>query len=319
MALMIIGIITLSTLIFAFTRMFPKVEKMAIYKTGGFLREHVNVGTLVILILSFIILLFLPSILALPFYFILIQQPYIIKIFVDFFLLMVSLAILWLVIVPFGLKLPNGKETLKQYSSAIGLKPFRPLWQELLIGISSFLIFGLISLLMSLLLGSYNFLYNVEVLFSPPNPLLLPSFLAMGWFRIFYMLSPGIWEEIAFRGVILNLQKKRYTQNIVILLNGIIFGLFHYINLLTIPDPFSISLQVFFASCLGIALSYIYFKSKSLIPCIIIHFLINAFGILFYPYAITPINSVLFQVFGISILPMIFMILFVRVLVKNNR
>ena len=44
--------------------MFPKVEKMAVYKTGGFLREHVNVGTLVILILSFIIM-FLPLIIEL--------------------------------------------------------------------------------------------------------------------------------------------------------------------------------------------------------------------------------------------------------------
>ena len=315
----VIGILELALMVFIFNRMFPKVEKMSVYKTGGFLREHVHVSTLVILILSFLFTMFVPSIIAFPFIFILTQLPFIVLILVDFFLIMGSFALLWLVIIPFGLKLPNGKETLKQYSTAIGLKPFKPLWQELLIGISCFLIYGLISLLMSLLLGSFNFLYNVEVLFSPPNPLLLPSFLAFGWFRIIYMLSPGIWEEVAFRGVILNMQKKRYTQTTVILLNGIIFGLFHYVNLLTIPDPVSISFQVFFASCLGITFSYMYFKTKSIIPCIILHFLINAFGILFYPFAIMPINSVLFQIFGVSILPMIFIMLYLKLLVKNKR
>ncbi|GAG89897.1 unnamed protein product, partial [marine sediment metagenome] len=84
LVLMIIGITSLSILIFCFTRMFPKVEKMAVYKTGGFLREHVNVGTLVILILSFIFTMFLPSILALPFLFILNQVPFIVLISVDF-------------------------------------------------------------------------------------------------------------------------------------------------------------------------------------------------------------------------------------------
>ena len=57
-----------------------------------------------------------------------------------------------------------------------------------------------------MLLGIYEFM--PDLLFSPPNPF-LPGFLSFGWFRLVYMLRPGIWEEVAFRGVILNLQKKR--------------------------------------------------------------------------------------------------------------
>jgi membrane protease YdiL (CAAX protease family) len=310
----VIGILGLALMGFIFNRMFPKEEKIAEYKTGGFLREHINVSTLVLLILSFLIM-FLPLIIELPFLFILIQQPFIVLLFIDFFLLMGSLALLWLVVVPYGLKLPNGKGNLKQYSSTIGIKPFRPLWQEFLIGISIFLIYGLISFVVGLFLGDYNFQVNFEVLFSPPGS----GFFTLGWFAIIYMLRPAIWEEVAFRGVILSLQKKRYTQTTVILLNGIIFGLFHYVNLLSIPDPFSISLQVFFASCLGIAFSYMYFKTKSIIPCIIVHFLVNAFGILFYPTSITPVNSVLYLILGNSILPMIFMMLFVKILMKKMR
>ncbi|MHA2182271.1 MAG: hypothetical protein ACXAAH_12710, partial [Promethearchaeota archaeon] len=144
-ALGVIGVFVFGIMVFSFNRMFPKVEKMAIYKTGGFLREHINVSTLVILILTFLFTMFVPSILALPFIFILTQLPFIVLLFVDFFLIMGSLALLYLFIIPFGLKLPNGKGTFNQFSSAIGLKPFRPFWQEVLIGISIFLIYGLVS------------------------------------------------------------------------------------------------------------------------------------------------------------------------------
>ncbi|MFW9824771.1 MAG: type II CAAX prenyl endopeptidase Rce1 family protein [Candidatus Thorarchaeota archaeon] len=308
----VIGVLGLALMVFIFNRIFPKVEKIPYYKTGGFLREHVNVSTLVLIILTFIFILFFPSIIALPFSFILAQQPFIVLLFVDFFLLMGSLAFLNLVIIPYGLKLPEGKIKLKRFATVIGLRPYRPLWQELLIGISIFLIFGFTSLLTGLLFGTYNFQQNLEVLFSPP------SFLSYGWFALIYMLRPAIWEEVTFRGIILSLQKKRYSQTTVILLNGIAFGLFHYVNLLFIPNVLSISLQVYFASCLGITFSYIYFKTKSIIPCIVIHYLVNAFGILFYPTSITLLNSVVYTIIGNSILPMIFMVLFVRYLFKKN-
>ena len=57
----VIGLLGLSIVIFSFVRMFPKAEKMAEYKTGGFLRKHVNVATLVLLILYFIFLIPLPN------------------------------------------------------------------------------------------------------------------------------------------------------------------------------------------------------------------------------------------------------------------
>jgi len=71
----IIGIIALATLLFVFTRMFPKVEKIKDYITGGFLREHVNIGTASLMLLIFcfgllvipIEFLLLPVILTLSF------------------------------------------------------------------------------------------------------------------------------------------------------------------------------------------------------------------------------------------------------------
>ncbi|MFX0030834.1 MAG: hypothetical protein ACFE8B_16595, partial [Candidatus Hermodarchaeota archaeon] len=50
----IIGVISLTTLIFVFIRLFPKKEKIRDYITGGFLREHVNSGTASLMILYFV-------------------------------------------------------------------------------------------------------------------------------------------------------------------------------------------------------------------------------------------------------------------------
>ena len=55
----------------------------------------------------------------------------------------------------------------------------------------------------------------------------------LGWFLFILMLIPGIWEEVAFRGVILNLQLKKYSNTISIMLYGVLFGLFHLTNLIT--------------------------------------------------------------------------------------
>jgi len=108
--LFIIGVSGLSILVFIFTRMFPKAEQMAEYKTGGFLREHVNVGTLVLLILYFIFLL-LPGFVILP------LSPFLLDIpIIEFFIIVGFLVLLWQIIVPYGLKLPNGEMTFIEHA-----------------------------------------------------------------------------------------------------------------------------------------------------------------------------------------------------------
>jgi membrane protease YdiL (CAAX protease family) len=314
----LLGLFGLGILIFSFVRMFPRIEKMAYYKTGGFLREHVNTSTVVLLILFFIFpylaaffqLLFLPLIISLP---------YTAFLFITFSIEMLFLGLLWFITVPFGLKLPNGKGTFKQFSSSIGLNKIKPLWKNILIGIFATIILLLSALFLGIWLGTYEF--DPNVLFGPPNPL-LPGFLSFGWFRLIYMLRPGIWEEVAFRGVILNLQKKKFKPWAVILINGIIFGLFHFVNLLSFPYPLDVSLQVIYAACIGIALSYMYIKTKSLLPCIITHYLLDAFIVLFTPYTFPNlINNILYQIVGVGVLPAILVILMVYIIFrkKNSR
>ena len=53
LTLFIISLIGLILLIYTFTRMFPKEEKIANYVTGGFLRENVNFATITLMVLYF--------------------------------------------------------------------------------------------------------------------------------------------------------------------------------------------------------------------------------------------------------------------------
>jgi membrane protease YdiL (CAAX protease family) len=312
----IVGIIEISILIFAFNRMFPKVEKMAAYKTGGFLREHVNTSTFILLLLFFIFSFF-PSIVLNLIGPLLQGLSFTAGLFIQFFLEMGFFALLWFVAVPYGLKLPNGKETFNQFSSSIGLNKFKPLLKNLLIGIFATAILLISVLAMGMLFGTYVF--APELLFSDPNPLFLPSLLSLGWFRLVYMLRPGIWEEVAFRGVILNLQKKKYKQTAIVFLNGILFGLFHLTNLISFPNSLEIYLQAFYASCIGIAFSYIYVKTNNLLPCIITHYLFDAFIVLFATYDFPNlINYIFYKIIGIGIVPTILIVLMVYLISKKG-
>ncbi|MFW9819512.1 MAG: CPBP family intramembrane glutamic endopeptidase [Candidatus Thorarchaeota archaeon] len=307
----IIGIVGLAILIFAFVRMFPRIEKMSYYKTGSFLREHITISTIILLLLFFIFLN-LPGIIIGLFMPFLISLPFISFLFINSALDMIFLGFLWLYIAPFGLKLPNGKETFKQFSSSIGLNKFKPLWRNIFIGVAATVILLLSSLFIGIWFGSYVF--DPNLLFGPPI-----NIFNLGWFRFVFMLRPGIWEEVSFRGVLLNLQRKKYKEWVVVLSNGIIFGFFHLVNLIGNPFPFPVYLQVIYASCIGIALSYMFIKTRSLLPCILVHYLLDVFIILFTPYAFpNEINYALFSIFGVGIVPAILIVLFVYLITRSN-
>ena len=302
--LFIIGVSGLSILVFVFTRMFPKLEKVGEYITGGFLREHVNVGTLVLLILYFIFL-FLPGFVIGPLAPFLLDIPTVFSLFIQFFIIVGFLILLWQIIVPYGLKLPNEDMTFIDHARSIGLSRVRPLWRNLLIGLGSIALFGLSTVLLGELLGTYYFIPEI-------------LFLGFNWFLFVLMLIPGIWEEVAFRGVILNLQRRKYSKLTVIFLNGILFGLFHFVNLIR-QDLFLTVLQVVYASCLGISFAYMFIKTNSLLPSILAHYLVDSVGQFFLTIEIpNTINFVIFAIFGVGVVPMILMMVLVKLIAKSD-
>lgn len=64
-----------------------------------------------------------------------------------------------------------------------------------------------------------------------------------------------------------------------IIVSSITFGIGHIVNLLNGADLVPTLLQICYAISLGYMFVIIFYKSKSLVPCIIAHFLINALSI----------------------------------------
>jgi hypothetical protein len=86
---------------------------------------------------------------------------------------------------------------------------------------------------------------------------------------IFLMaLTPGICEEVFFRGMILSGYEKVFDQKKVIFITGILFGIFHFeIQNLLLP------------AFLGIIFAWLVFTTKSIYPSMIGHALFNSIGV----------------------------------------
>ncbi|MFX0025995.1 MAG: CPBP family intramembrane glutamic endopeptidase [Candidatus Hermodarchaeota archaeon] len=303
--LVVIGIIGISSLLYVFTRMFPKEKEMATYYTGGLLRRNVLAGAIIVILL-YIIFMNLVGFVEWPLLPFLYQIPSEYSVLIEVILIFLTLSLLFFYIIPFGMKLPDGKTSMKQYSYSIGFTKTKPIARNILLGISSFILYAVSGMLFAELFGTY--IFNIEILFGFPN-----------WILLYYMLYPAIWEEITFRGVVLKLQLKKYSRMTSITTNGILFGLSHFVGLLAGQSLEGTLSQVFFASCLGIAISYVFVKTGSLLPCIIIHYLVNTFGLLFVNALFSnAVNSYFYLIYGTSLIPMILILLLTKFIVRNR-
>ena len=97
-------------------------------------------------------------------------------------------------------------------------------------------------------------------------------------FHILTMLNIGFLEETIFRGFLFKMMEKNNVKSAIIV-SSITFGIGHIVNLLNGADLVPTLLQICYAISLGYMFVIIFYKSKSLVPCIIAHFLINALSI----------------------------------------
>ena len=92
------------------------------------------------------------------------------------------------------------------------------------------------------------------------------------------MLLIGFIEEIIFRGFLFkSLEKENFNRAIII--SSITFGIGHIINLFTGAALLETLLQICYCISIGFLFVAIFYKGKSLWPCIITHGLVNAFSI----------------------------------------
>ncbi|MBQ3142736.1 MAG: CPBP family intramembrane metalloprotease [Bacilli bacterium] len=92
------------------------------------------------------------------------------------------------------------------------------------------------------------------------------------------MLNIGFIEEVIFRGFLFKMMEKSNVKTAIIV-SSLTFGIGHIINLFNGAATIDTFLQIIYATSLGFLFALIFYKSKSLIPCIITHSLLNAFSI----------------------------------------
>jgi len=313
----IAGLFSFGILLISFNSMFPKVlgKKKMISIRESF-RKYPLLGTGILLLL-YAGFLFLPILIELPLIFIVDVFvdviPFIALLFIDFFVNFGVMALFWLLIVPRSLNLPEGKQSLKEYVKTIGLKIDNKIVRNILLGIGCSIIFFISTYITANLFGHY--IFDLDVIFGTPGS----SIALFGWFIFIIMLIPGIWEEVAFRGVITKLNLRRYSRRTTLIIVSVLFGLFHFVNLLVGNDLIVTIVQVIYASLLGFLFGYMFIKTKSLIPGIIAHYLIDSVGQLFMFASFENMGQfIFFAVIGIGIIPAVFGMLLVKLVVKEK-
>lgn len=92
------------------------------------------------------------------------------------------------------------------------------------------------------------------------------------------MLHVGFIEEIVFRGFLFRMLEKDGVKPAMII-SSLSFGFGHILNLINGADVFDTLLQICYATAIGFLFSVIFYKTRSLVPCIFAHGLTNALSL----------------------------------------
>lgn len=97
-------------------------------------------------------------------------------------------------------------------------------------------------------------------------------------FAVLSMLLVGYVEEMLFRGFLFKALIPKDGVKIAVIISAVTFGIGHIVNLLAGQANLETVIQVFFAIAWGFIFTMVFYKSKSLLPCILVHGLVDAFS-----------------------------------------
>ncbi|NCC98191.1 MAG: CPBP family intramembrane metalloprotease [Bacteroidia bacterium] len=106
-----------------------------------------------------------------------------------------------------------------------------------------------------------------------------------------------IFEEFLFREILLKGLSSRYSKWLSILITGVFFGLLHF-------SPSEIAV-IAVAIALGIYLSWVYYQTKNLGACIVLHFIANSTAILL-PMLYMVIGNYIFCMSAVTLLTVVY-------------
>lgn len=97
-------------------------------------------------------------------------------------------------------------------------------------------------------------------------------------FAVLSMLLIGYIEELLFRGFLFKALIPKDGIKLSVIISSVTFGIGHIVNLLAGQASVETVIQVFFAIAWGFIFTMVFYKSGSLILCIIAHGLVDAFS-----------------------------------------
>jgi membrane protease YdiL (CAAX protease family) len=145
-----------------------------------------------------------------------------------------------------------------------------------LLGILSFVVFCVLATVISLGMGIFE--GDLAIVFAYPD--IRPDPDVIGWGYFLLSLVPGIWEELAFRGLIQSKLREVFSSTLSVLLSAVFFGLFHFSNIVT-QAPSQVIFGVIMAFFFGIGWGFMTVRARSVIPAMISHYLVDSTGKIF--------------------------------------
>jgi membrane protease YdiL (CAAX protease family) len=220
--------------------------------------------------------------------------------------------VLWIIVLPIALYYMKGISS-RDFVDSTRLHPNRISTRSILLGLVVSASFFICVVLTAILLGVYT--SNFSLLVDPDYEN------GLGWFIFVFALIPGIWEEIAFRGVILSFLMSKYSVRTALIFDGFLFSLFHIFNYLILgQDLIDVLLQSLAAIPVGVTLAYLVVKTESLLPAIIIHYSIDVtLFISGFIFDLSDTNSALiFIILALIVLPPVLISLFTFIFGDNR-
>jgi membrane protease YdiL (CAAX protease family) len=176
------------------------------------------------------------------------------------------------ILVPFVLRLPKGKRTFWRYLDDIGLSKVQPLVRLVVLALSCTLILGLSQAAASFVYrlseglpvdGSFvRQVFDLSGDLPPESASLLVSL-------------PSTLEEVAFRGIVLTVFLSKVSVRKAIIFSSVGFGLMHLLNLAMGREPVWVMGQVVWAFTIGLFYGYVFVRTRSLLPSMVVHYLSN--------------------------------------------
>jgi membrane protease YdiL (CAAX protease family) len=227
---------------------------------------------------------------------------------IDFSVRFLSGAIAVILIIPVILYLSIKRVHLREYLSNLWRSKGDSLSKPILAGITSALCYFVICIIIASALGTLVIDFNI----------ILDLGTGIGWIIFLYALVPGIWEELAFRGAIMNTIRTKYSDTIAILVSSILFGLFHIIAFSLRGDYFMAISGFIMSTLFGLSWGYTNIKCNSVLPGIFAHYVIDAFGYAFIYNSLNTDPSLVGPFFiATTILYPLITIILVRLFLKN--